>query len=64
MFVSLHSWIGVQVGYVHSAFDNAVCRAQCNGSYVADDFILVVETIRKFNRELIISNLYRVVKLL
>ncbi len=45
---SLYSWIGVQVGYVHSAFDNAVCKAQCNGSFVADDFILVVETIRKF----------------
>ncbi len=46
----LSSWIGVEVGYVHSAFDNAMCKAQCSNSsnsYVPDAFILVVETIRK-----------------
>ncbi len=40
----------MEVGYVHSAFDNAMCKAQCSNSsnsYVPDAFILVVETIRK-----------------
>ncbi len=52
----VYSWIGVEVGYVHSAFDNAVCKVQCNNgsSYTPDDFILVIETIRKLASALII----------
>ncbi len=43
----VYSWIGVEVGYVHSAFDNAMCKCNNGSSYTPDDFILVIETIRK-----------------
>ena len=36
----------MEVGYVHSAFGNALCGG-CNAT--TDDFVLVVQTIRKCN---------------